>query len=166
MRPVGVLVAFAFLALSLFLQGGEARAVGLDIEWCAEDPVVVVFGAQVKVVTSVHAQPSAVSSIAYVIEVPSNAAGRTNVNRPNNALNGLTTVQVSYTGAAWNGSGPLTVSGTLTVTATSAADVLVSVSGPAAASTTSAGTTNAAVSFSTSVTPNGGASAVNGANGQ
>jgi hypothetical protein len=160
MRRLGVAVGPAVLALSMLLQGGMASAVQRDVEWCAEDPVLIVFGAQFKVVTTVQAPPSAVSSFAYFIQVPQNAVGRTIVNWPNSKLS-TTTVQINYTGDAWSGSGPFTVSGTVSVSAPSGSAVTVSVSGPTVASQTFS-----SLSFSTSVTPNGAASDQSSANAQ
>lgn len=165
MRRHGVVVASAIFALSLFVQGNVAHAGSLDIEWCAEDPVVVVFGSQFKVVSAVHAQPGAVSSFAYTLEVPSNAVGRTNVSYPNGKF-GATTVVVSYTGSPWTGSGPFVVNGTVTVTAPSGSAVIVGISGPKVPTSSFAGTANTAVAFSTTVTANGAASDQSGSSAQ
>jgi len=164
MRRLGVAAAAALLVLSMFVQGGAVQAYVRDVEWCAEDPVIIVFGAQFKVVSTVNAAPSAVSSFAYTIEVPSNAVGRTIVNWPNGRF-ATTTVQVSYTGAAWSGSGPFTVSGTSTVTAPDGSAVTVSISGPTVATSAFGGTANSPVPFSTSVTKPA-ATDVSGNNGQ
>jgi hypothetical protein len=154
----------ALFALSLFAQGNVAQANWKDVEWCAEDPVVVVFGAQFKVVTAVHAPASAVSSFAYTIVVPSNAAGRTNIAYPNGKF-ASTTVQVSYTGPAWSGSGSFPVSGMVTVTASTNSDLTVNISGPTVPTSSTPGTANSSVSFSTNVTPNG-AAGVSGSDAQ
>jgi hypothetical protein len=146
-------MASALLALSMFAQGNAAQANWKDVEWCAEDPVIIVFGGQFKVVSTVHASPNSVSSFAYTIEVPSNAVGRTNVSYPNGKF-ASTTVQVNYTGAAWNGSGAFAVNGSVYVTAADNSDVSVSISGPTVSSATfDGGKANKAFSFSTSVTP-------------
>ena len=153
MRRIGVVMASALLALSLFAQGNVARAAGwLEGEWCLDDPVVIVLGAQFKVVAAAHTQPSNISGYTYVFEVPSNAQGRTIVNFPRGRAT-TTSVQVSYTGAAWGGVGPLTVNTSVTVSGQAGTDVLVSVSGPTVATASYGGSTNSAVLFSTSVTP-------------
>jgi hypothetical protein len=164
MRRLGVVAASAVFALTALVQGGTAQAAQKDVEWCAEDPVIVVFGAQFKVVTTVQAPASATTRFAYTLVVPSNAVGRTNVNWPNSKFS-TTTVDVSYSGDAWSGSGPLTVSGTVTVTAPDGAAVTVNISGPSVAAGTVVGyKAGDVVPFSTSATPNG--AATGGANAQ
>ena len=164
MRRLGVVMASALLALSLFAQGNVARASGwIDNEWCWDDPVVVVLGAQFKVVTGAHTTQTSGLSYTYAFEVPSNAQGRTNVNWPHGLSS--TSVQIKYTGAAWNGVGPFSVKTSVTVSGPAGTDVSVSVSGPTVSSASYSGTTNSAVSFSTTVTP-GAASDASGASNQ
>ena len=42
---IPVALASAVFAVSALIQGGSALALVADVEWCYEDPVVVVFGA-------------------------------------------------------------------------------------------------------------------------
>ena len=164
MGRLSVALASVVFAASALLQAGSAQAFQGDVEWCYEDPIVVVFGAQFKIVTAAHTQASAVGGFAYTIEVPSNAAGRTTIAYPH-GRGPATTVQVNYTGAAWSGTGSFSVSTSVTVTAPAGTDVVVSVSGPTVASATYPGKAGSPVSFSTSVTP-GAASDSSGSNGQ
>ena len=149
MRRLGMVTAAALMALSLFAQGNVARAGWQDVEWCYEDPIVVVFGAQFKIQTAVH---STSAGYAYTIDVPSNAAGRTTVAYPH-GKNANTTVTVTYNGAAWNGSGAFSVGTSLLTNAADGAAVVVGVSGPTVATASYSGTANSPVSFSTTVTP-------------
>ena len=154
MRRLGVVMASALLALSLFAQGTVAQAgQWVDNEWCYDDPVVVVFGSQFKFAAAAHTpQASSITAYTYLLEVPSNAQGRTNVSWPH-GRSGNTYVTVSYTGAEWSGSGSFTVNSSVTVSGPAGTDVLVNVSGPKVSTATYGGSTNAAVTFSTSVTP-------------
>jgi hypothetical protein len=145
-------VALALVIFASLFAGTSAQAKDHDIEWCAEDPVIVVFGNQFKVVTTVQAPEASVSGFAYVVDVPSNAAGHTSVAYPHEKY-ASTTVQVRYSLPAWDGSGSFGVSGTVKVTATGDPAVSVSWSGPAAAAGSNGGSASSAVSFATTISP-------------
>lgn len=144
MRRSGAVIAGLMLALAL-AQGGTAQA--RDLEWCSEDPVFQVFGSTFHITTTIADPASSVSSIAYTVVVPSNAAGAAWAQFPAGHP-APTTVTFRYTGAAYDGSSA-TFSVKVTVTVAAADDVSVTsdLSGSAVSAAEFVGQTNKSFSF-------------------
>lgn len=134
----GLAYRLAGLLIVTALMGGSASA---GVEWCAEDPVFQVLGANFRVTTSVSAPASSVSSIVYDVTLPSDAAGSAAVHYPKGRRL-PTTVNVTYTGASGS---TFQVSMQVTVISSQPADVLVSLTGPSVTAQQVSGTTAAAV---------------------
>jgi hypothetical protein len=128
----------ATIVLAAILSGSNAYAFR-GVEWCAEDPVFHVLGTTVAVTTYVHAPADAVTSITYIVEVPSNA-GDVRVNYPGGRKI-PTTVDISYSGAAYT-SGAFAMNVSVTVTGPDGRETRTQVSGKGVADATYTGTTN------------------------
>lgn len=139
MRRLGYLLASVLMVTAL--TGGIASA---DIEWCAEDPVFHVLGSQFRLTTNVASEAAAVSGIAYVVTLPSNAAGDASVRFPPSKRL-PTTVELRYTGPAYSGSGTFAVSASVTAFTSTDTDVRVDLAGPSVSSASFSGRTNKAV---------------------
>lgn len=70
---IGVVAATAFIT-AVFVGSGVANA---GLEWCEDDPIFIVNGAQFKLGTGFRTSDLAsVTSIAYTVDVPANATTR------------------------------------------------------------------------------------------
>lgn len=138
MKRLGYLLAT--LLISTALTAGTASA---DIEWCAEDPVFLVLGSQFRLTTNVATSASSVTGIAYVVTLPSNAEDSAAVRFPQSARL-PTTVELRFSGPAYDGGGSFAVSARVTASG-SDADVRVDLAGPSVTSASFAGTTNKAI---------------------
>lgn len=145
-RRIGAAAA-AFLATAALL-GGIARA---GVEWCAEDPVFTILGAQLSVTTTVGAPASSVSGIAYVLEVPANA-GTVTVEYPGGTPI-ATTVQIRYTEPVYRRGGSFPVRLTTTVASARATWVRVNATADGADATTVRGATTRPLTFETDIQP-------------
>ena len=144
MKRLGVVLAM--VAGMILAQGSPA---GAGNEWCSQDPVIQLLGSQFHVTTSVAAPASSVEGIAYQITVPSNATDAVAQFSQGNRL--PSTVQFQYSGAAYDGSGTFSVRVTVLVSAATAADVQVDVSGRSVSDASFSGSTSKKVSFTLDV---------------
>jgi hypothetical protein len=133
MRRMGYVLVSLVLAMSL--TGTTAMA---DIEWCAEDPVFQVNGANFRLTTRVAASASDVQGIAYVVTLPRDADA--SVHYPQGSRLPAT-VELRYTGAPSTG-GTVEVSVAVTVSASADTDVRLDLAGPSVTAASFDGRTN------------------------
>jgi hypothetical protein len=137
--------------VAVALTGGSAAA--KDIEWCAEDPSFSLLGAHFRLTAQIGTPASAVTRIAYVVEVPVNA-GDVAVSFPaDDSLASITTVTVQRTGDAYTGDGSFRVRVGLTVNASEHAKVVVLLDGRSVDSDDFKGHTNKPLKFRFAVVP-------------
>ncbi len=119
MRRLGVVAVMVLMASLLSASPALAR----DIEWCAEDPVFHVLGANFRVTTSIHLPASSVTAIVYDVTLPSDAEDATRY-----TLTGRlpTTVNLHYDGAP-SSDGTFAVA--VNVTVSPSADTVLTASG-------------------------------------
>lgn len=130
-------VFLASLVMTSLLVAGTAAG---GHEWCAEDPVFQVLGANFRITTSVNAPASAISRITYDVTLPSDAEGATAFHFPQGRFL-PTTVNVTYAGNS-GASFPVTVR--VTVTSSTAAAVVVDLTGPDVTAARETGDTSSA----------------------
>lgn len=144
MRWLGV-AATSLLLMATLVQSAPAAA--RDIEWCDEDPVFQVLGANFRITTTVSAAAASVGGIAYSVDLPSNAAGSAVVRFPS-GYPVRTTVTLSYKGAAYDGSSAtFPVKVTVYVTGPDGTSVSSALTGPSVTNATFAGSTNSKLTF-------------------
>lgn len=140
MRRLGYLLATLLMVTAL--GSGTASA---DIEWCAEDPVIDVLGAQFRLTTLVRSPASQVIGIAYVIDVPSNA-GAVGVSYPDGSPI-PTTVDVRYTREAAGPGADFGVRVSVRVRYAGRTEVIVRLDGRSVDRATFDGQTNKPINF-------------------
>lgn len=133
MRRLGYVLGSLVLAMSL--TGTTALA---DIEWCAEDPVFQVNGANFRLTTNVAASASTVTGIAYVVTLPRDADASVHYPRSSRLP---ATVEFRYSGAPAS-DGTVDVSVSVTVSASEDADVRLDLAGPSVTAASFDGRTN------------------------
>jgi hypothetical protein len=140
MRHLGLGLASALVAVSLTF-GGADPAAARDIEWCAIDPIVNVLGAQFRLATRIAAPASSVTSVSYVLHLPSNAEGTVSMGVAQGPI--AQTVEVRYDQPAASGrNGSFRVSVEVTANATDRVAMAIDVSGRSVTSETFEGSTN------------------------
>ena len=144
---------FAAVVMAAILAGSSADA-QRDVEWCAEDPVFTVLGAEFRITTFVNSPASAVTRIVYDVEVPKNA-GAVGVKIPaTEALAAVTTVRVHKTGPSYDaGDGSFRVRVSVTVSGPDHAKVVAQLDGASVKAKEFNGHTQRALNFHFDVTP-------------
>lgn len=94
-RTVTMLLATAALFLSLLVQAVPSHAI--EIEWCAEDPVITVNGTVLRITTLMNTSAVNVQGVAYLVTVPQGST--VTVDNPQGPGLIPATVEIRYGGA-------------------------------------------------------------------
>lgn len=94
-RTVTMLLATAALFLSLLVQAAPSAAI--EIEWCAEDPVITVNGTVLRITTLMNTAAVNVRGVAYLVTVPQGST--VTVDNPQGPGLIPATVEIRYSGS-------------------------------------------------------------------
>jgi hypothetical protein len=149
-RKLGSLLAAVLIATALMQGTASAR----DIQWCAEDPIIELLGAQFRLTANINLPASAVSGISYVITVPENAGEVKVTFPPGDVLAAITSVTIQRTGEAFDADDDeFEVRVALTVSSAEKAKVVVVLDGRSVDDESFNGRTNKTLKFGFDVKP-------------